>query len=313
LEEETSLARDPMRIYSDVIVPYKNSYVTATNQATRNTYARRDKAMPAVNVSKKSTADARARRYVVDLATPEDRATVKTTVPRSLVNLIRPGMQVPVMVSHWPAWDDVDYAVDWVWMRVLSRRVKEISEVEEAAFEVTLTLSIGLPGPAPGPLYGILYASRGPFPVNPGGVWWATTGSNPGAGWELRPTTGLIEAINDPMNGRPYSGWKMLGTGTVDVSSFITVVGVLGGAVTIHVAITVNGVEVASKDVVPDYSGGLAFTYQSIGLDASAVAVVANDEIKLTLGWTGNMYFGRTPGGTGQNGEHLAITGGSLS
>ncbi len=315
LEEETNLSRDPMRIYSDVIVPYKNSYVSASNATTRSTYARRDKAMPAVNVSKKSTADARARRYVVDLATPEDRATVKTTVPRSLVNLIRPGMQVPVMVSHWPAWDDVDYAADWVWMRVIARRVKEIAETEDSAFELTLTLSIGLPGPAPGPLYCELQGSGGPYPANPGNVNWANPGDTPGPGWNYRPTTGLVEPYLAPVVTKPNRTWlgiKMLGTGTIDASSFITLIGVLGGSVTITVDLCINGTPVATEVINPPWTGGLAAWTGHSSLSVTAESVSTNDILTLELGWTGPMYFGRTPAGTGQNGETLKVTGGSL-
>jgi hypothetical protein len=312
VEDTTQLTRDPMRVYSFVTVPYKNGYVTATRPGTETTFARRDKAMPAVNISTAGTAQARANRYVSDLQTPEDRATIKTVVPRSKVNVIRAGMLVQIKVRHWSGYQD-----QYTWMRVLSRRVVELTEGEESAFELTLELSRSVPGTPAGPVFCSLQASAGPYPANPGGVWFAHVGDSPGAGWTLEPTKGLVSAVVDPLPpkaGRPYSGIKILGTGTVDISLFLTTVGVLGGATTVTASITKNGAVVKSEAHVPAWSHGLQGWTDSFTVTTTGLSVVPNDIIAATIGFTGsNIYFFRTPAGTGQNGESLKITGGSLA
>lgn len=310
LQEETKLSRKSMRVYSDVIVPFKNAYVSASNPTTRSTFARRDRVMPAANVSKKTTAQARAARYVKDLATPEDRATVKTTVPRELVNLIRPGMQVPVKVSHWSE----EYRDDWVNMRVLSRQVKEISEDPTASFELTLELSRGVPGPPPAPLYGVIYGSDGPHDEL---VYFARTGDNPGPGWEVRPKTGLIDYLEDmtPPHGRPFYGFEVLGTGTIDVTGFLTTYGIRMNdiAYTWTIAICLNGTPVETESVSPPPGNLAPYGWDPV-VSTTGLAVVPGDLITLELASTPSLpAFWRTPRGSGQNGERLEITGGSLS
>lgn len=315
VEDTTSLLRDPMRVYSHIVVPYIGGYELASNPTTVDTFARRDRVMPALNVRRASTAAARARRYVRDLATPEDRATIKTTVPRSLVNLIRPGMQVPVKVTHWPG-----YADDYLWMRVLSRRVVELSEEEDAAFELTLELSRGLPGPAPGPLYGVLYGSGGPYDTENGTglVHWANPGDTPGPGWEVRPTTGLITMLTDatpPHPNRTHYGWQVTGTGTINVRTFLTTYGILLNDIsyTWTCAITKNGTIVASEVFAPT-PGNLVPQGWDPEVTISGLAVVPGDIIETRLTSSPSKpAFWRTPRGSGQNGECLEITGGSLT
>jgi hypothetical protein len=165
-------------------------------------------------------------------------------------------------------------------------------------------------------VYGELQGSGGPYPANPGNVDWANPGDTPGPGWPLHPTTGLITPYLDPVVTKPnrtWLGWKMLGTGTIDIRSFITLIGVVGGAVTITVSVAKNGTPIESETIVPGWSGGLAgWTGHSL-IEMTGVSVATNDIISLQLGWTGPMYFGRTPAGTGQNGETLKIVGGSLA
>lgn len=309
--EDTQFTRDPMRVYSFVVVPYKNGYVTASRPGTATTFARRDKAMPAINVSSAGTAQARANRYVSDLQTPEDRATIKTVVPRSKVNVIRTGMLVQVKVRHWSGYQD-----QYTWMRVLRRRVVELTEGEESAFELTLELSRGVPAAPLGPVFCSLQGSGGPYPTNPGGVWFANVGDSPGPGWVIEPTKGLVSAVVDPAPpkaGKPYSGIKILGTGTVNVTLYLTTIGVLGGATTVTASITKNGGVVASEAHTPTWVHGLTGYGDSFTVTVTGLSVVPNDIIAATIGNTGNIYFFRTPAGTGQRGESLKITGGSLA
>jgi len=307
LTEETELTRDPMRVYSFIVVPFKSSYVSAYSTRTAEIFRRRMSVMPAINVTTKATATARAARYVSDLATPEDRATVKTTVPRSLVNTIRPGMLVSVKVTHWPG-----YADDYVLMRVLSRRVVEISEEEYAAFELTLELSRSVPGPPPEPVYGALLGSGGP---HSGIVWFANPGDSPGPGWHLEPTTGLVTLLQSgtpPSGNRTWYGIQIDGTGTVDVNLRLTWVGVAVGDYVVTAAILLNGAPVAYEDQA--VSGFLSFKAGSFAINITGLDVVPDDLIQAALSYTGPSFpFFRTPAGTGQQGESLKIVGGSLA
>jgi hypothetical protein len=281
------------------------------DETTAETYAVRDKAMAAINVSRKATAEARARRYVLDNRTPEDRATIKTTVPRDLVNLIRPGMQVLVTVSHWP---DYEVSTGGRYMRVLKRTVTELSEQDDAAFELTLELSRGLPGPPPQPVYAVLYGSDGPHSEL---VYFARTGDDPGPGWEYRPKSGLIDYVEDltPPHGRPFYALEITGTGTVDVTAFLTTYGIKMNniAYTWTVSICLNGAPIATATFHP-VPGNLSPQGWDPTVTTTGLAVVPGDLITCELVSTPSLpEFWRTPRGSGQNGERLEITDGSLS
>lgn len=302
---------DPMRIYSKVIVPYASTYVSASRQTTIDEYARRETVMNARNVKTKATALARANRYATDLATPEHLANVTTIVPRQYVNLIRPGMAVQVKATHWVE----PYASTYTYMRVLSRKVVEVSESDDETFELTLSLSRSEPGPTPGPVYGILRQSQGPDTDNV--VHWSFPGDSPHAGYPTQATSGLVEVITDPSPpnaGWPYSGWKVTGTGTVDVTFFATATGVLVNDTlyTITWAIRKNGIAVASESGTAQ--GSLQFWTDSRTVTITGLSVVPDDVIDAVVSCVPDtMPFFRTPLGTGQNGERLEITGGSLA
>ena len=310
VEESTELTVDPSRIYSKVVVPYANGYVKATNGQTVETYGRRDMVMPAENVKKAATAQRRANRYVSKLNTPEHRATVKTTVPRSLVNLIRAGMSVPIKASHWPH----GYADGYIQMRVLSRVVTEISDDPDASFELTLELSRSEPGPPPVPVYGVLYGSDGPHSNL---VYFARTGDNPGPGWQYKPKTGAISYLEDltPPHGRPYYGFEVTGTGTIDVKMFLTTYGIKMNDIvyTWSVHICLNGVSVADVTFNPT-PGNLSPQGWDPTVTITGLSVAPGDLVTGELRVSPSFpAFWRTPRGSGQNGERLEITGGSLS
>lgn len=314
--DDTAMMIDPMRIYSTVVVPYANGYVTASRSQTVETYGRRDRVMPAENVKKAATAQRRANRYVRSLNTPDHRATVKTTVPRAAVNLIRPGMGVPVKVSHWPH----GYADEYLTMRVLSRRVVEVSDDPDQSFELTLELSRGEPGPPAPPLYGILYVGFGPRTTEYGTnvYYYANPGDTPGPGFLYKPTTGLITPLQDatpPGGNGSWYAWRVDGDGTIDVNAFQTLYGIKMDniAYTWTLAICLNGVPVASNVHNP-VPGNLSPEGWSPSVSVTGLAVANGDLITVTATSSPkNPEFWTSPFGTGQDGERLEITGGELS
>lgn len=315
VEDGNELIVDPMRIYSKVIVPYAKGYVSASNDETRDTYGRRDKVMPAENVKRAATATRRAKRYVRDLKTPEHRATVKTVVPRRFVNLIRPGMGVPVKVSHWSGYQD-----EYLTMRVMSRRVVEISDDPQASFELTLELSRSVPGPPAPPLYGILYVGFGPRQTEYGTdiLYFANPGDTPGPGFEYRPTTGLITPMQDatpPGGNGSWYAWRVDGDGELDLVFFTNVIGVIiPPGIDITYSVNLNGTPVESV-THSEAAEGLEGHGDSATITITGLAVSNGDLITAHVSFSpaGHYAFGRSPAGTGQNGQRLEITGGTVS
>jgi hypothetical protein len=309
--EPVEFTVDWSRIGWRAYVPYNDQYVTASLQSTADIYNYRDLAYPAVNVNTAAVAQARANRYVRDAATPDHRATIQFYTPREKVNAIREGMLVEVKMSHWPE----PYRSEYVYMRVLSRQITDVSDESEYAYLQTIEVSRSEPGPPAEEASAILYRSAGPYD---GLVWWDASGDNPEAGLPEAPTTGMLDILID-MGGptganRPYYAIKVTGTGTVDVEFFGSTTGVLVDDInyTITYAIRVNGSVVASESVV--VSGFLEYHQHFQLVTATAVPVLPDDEITASISTVpASMPFFRTPAGAGQNGERLKITGGSLA
>ena len=134
ISEDTSLMRDPSRVYSGVYLPYDGGavYKAATFDETIYTW-RRDVSMPTLNVKTAAKANARADRYLIDLSTQELRIHTTVIVPNTLVNELRAGMRVPFRATHFP--DGLDL---FTWCRILSRTVKAWTHDQ---YMVTMTLS----------------------------------------------------------------------------------------------------------------------------------------------------------------------------
>lgn len=160
--EVSEQSLDPSRLYSGVYLRYDGG---AVYDEDSNTYtvngARRDFVAPSLNVKSNAKATARAGRYLADLATEDVRFTLTTTLPRAKVNGIREGMAVQVKMVHSYQFDDAYY-----WMRVLSRRVVELSEQSDgSAYELTLELSGGGVVP-PVPATCDDQTANGSYPIN---------------------------------------------------------------------------------------------------------------------------------------------------
>lgn len=293
---------DPSRVYSGVYLPYRDSFVYVERDETATDFALggRDAVMPAVNVSTKTKALARANRYLNDAATEDERITVVYRVARADVNLIRPGMRVPSKFLHIDS-----LAADYTYCRVLSRR---ITEPNLRQFEVTLELSVPVAEVAAAAVQGTLYLSAGPYDNI---VYFSSTGDSPPAGWMPYSTEGLISELTDgspPNAGWPLYGWQMNGTGTVDVDIYISTAGVMGAG-SITLTLLLNDVGIASATQTE--TGGLHFVRANLSIVETGIAVATNDELTLRLTNTGTL-FQRTPAGTGVN-TRFKITGGSLA
>jgi hypothetical protein len=182
-------------------------------------------------------------------------------------------------------------------------------------YRLDLVLTVSEPLPTPPPVYGTLRQAKGPATDNI--VWWGHVGDNPRAGFVLAPTTGLIEPILDTVNGPhatywQYSGWKVTGTGTIDVTLYVSTVHVTEGPVTITFSITKNGVAVAAEEVAFTSAGLLGHSIAQT-VTITGLAVAPDDIIRATVTRAGRVYAFMIPAGAGQQNERLEITGGSLA
>lgn len=144
ISDDTQLVRDPSRVFSGAHVRYKNGTVYEEKTLTSNTYTRRDAVYDAPNVNTEAGARRRARRYLADSSTEEDRITAAFYCPSEKVNWVREGMRVQIKATHLPGYESFTY------QRVLKRTVKQISEANNATdpgYLVTLELSAN-PGTA---------------------------------------------------------------------------------------------------------------------------------------------------------------------
>lgn len=297
------------RTYSGIRGNYDGGHVYVQRQSTAEAFARRDRIQQMDNVKTASAATARANRILSDIATEEHAITCTVILSGSDVERVFEGMRIEAKFIHLD-----EFADSYSWFRIVQRTLRQLTP---GVWELELVLVPPVtPAPA-APLGGILRQSAGPFPAEGNLVYWDFVGDNPNAGFPLEPTTGMIEALEDgspPDALRPFYGWKVTGTGTVDVEFFATTVGVLVDDIEylITYAICLNGIVVASETT--GASGFLEFWTDEKLVSVSALAVVPDDEITATIVCTPpTMPFFRTPAATGQVGERLRITGGSLS
>lgn len=121
--EDTSLSRDPSRMYSGVRVEYDGGVVFIRRGSVATAIGgARETSMPAFNVKTAARATARANRYLDDLGSEEDVVTTSVLLPRAQAGLILAGMRVQFKATHLPGYED------FVWLRCISRNVVEESE-----------------------------------------------------------------------------------------------------------------------------------------------------------------------------------------
>jgi len=137
IAEDTSLTRDPSRVYSGAYVRYDGGTVYEENITTANVFTRRDAVYDASNVKSQSKATARALRYLTQSATEEDRIETAFWCPPDKVNFVREGMRIQFRATHLPQYES------YQWLRVLSRKVKHVAETDRVGYLVSLTLTSG--------------------------------------------------------------------------------------------------------------------------------------------------------------------------
>jgi hypothetical protein len=307
---DTILTRSPSRVYSGVVVDYDGGYVYVTRDETATEFALggRDTTLSAPDVKSAAQARARGRRFLTDMATEEDSITTSIIVPAAQLNVVMPGHRIEVRFSHLPGYQD-----EYVWMRVANKKFRPLNH---ELYQIDLDLVAPAPTPPTLPLFGILRGSGGPYTTENGAnlVHWANPGDTPGPGFPLEPTTGLLTVLTDgspPHLNRTHYGYQIDGDGTIDVEFYTTIIGIASDF-TVVWSILLNGLVVETESqVVAGASGGTVLA-QLLTIDGLAVAngdvlTASIESIPPTV------PFFRTPAGTGQNGERLAITGGSLS
>lgn len=137
ISEDTTLTRDPSRVYSGVYLPYDGGAVYRQDPDTAAAFAKRDSTMPSLNVKSRTKASARAYRYLADLNTEDDRIETTIYVRADQVNAIRPFHRVQFRASHLPSYD-----AGYTWCRVLRRTV---AYWVPGWYKVTMTLVPGAP------------------------------------------------------------------------------------------------------------------------------------------------------------------------
>ena len=119
---DTTLTRDPSRVYSGVYMPYDGGSVYVNSASTQSNFQGRDTTAPSVNVKTAAKANARAIRYLADIATEEDRIATSIIVPNAQVNALKEGHLVYARFSHLPGYETSTGC------RVLNRTVVQVSE-----------------------------------------------------------------------------------------------------------------------------------------------------------------------------------------
>lgn len=306
---DASLSRDPGRVYSGVYIPYQNGWVYKKRAATKAEFADRDIIMDGSNIKTASAATARANRYLNTLFTEEDVITCSFNVPRAEVNRLMQGMTVEVRMSHFPG-----YADDYVMLRCVEKKTFAESETH---YRITVKLVGPTPAytPGSGTAAGVIYQVAGPYG---GALYFGGTGDTPPPGYPIVVTASGLTPVTDPSPPNvswPYIGWDVTETGTVDLKLVTSVAGVLidNIAYTITAAITLNGVVVGSESIIR--SGFLQYIGDSLpDVIVTGLAVAPGDEIRATFTCSPpTMPFFRATAGTGQVGEGIYVTGGSLA
>lgn len=133
LSDDTTLVRDPSRVYSGAYIQYDGGTSYTEDFTISNNFTRRDAVVPAENVKTNAKATARGVRYLADMSTEEDRITTSYLVPNAKINFVREGMRLQIRAAHLPGYES------FVWARVLKRTLKQVGELE---YLVTLELTV---------------------------------------------------------------------------------------------------------------------------------------------------------------------------
>lgn len=309
--DDTELERKPDRVFSGAYVQYQSGAVYEQLAGTYNQFTQRDALVSAPNVRTSGAATRRAQRYLADLDTEEDRITTSFYVPAAKVNFVKPGMRIQVRMSHFPGYES------FVYLRVLSRSVSEVTEDETATepkYKVALVLSSDdIPAAIPP---STSYASAVLYqPKNGGGggilpeIRWVGSGTSPPTGDPFVPLQGSLEYVEDSiLPGAPFKGVRALGNGTVTITFTGSDIAGVTGSVTCIPSIMVNGGAVATSThstndlAAPGYPYGHSVAWNF----AVTVAVSSGDVISALMSSTWGPTM-TVPAGTERH--RMTVTG----
>jgi hypothetical protein len=207
IEPDATLEVDPGRVYAGVQVPYSGtgSPVYVQNLATVATFGvLRDTTAPNVNVKTAAKANTLGQRYLLSIATEEQKITTTVKLPANKVTLMREGMRVQFKASHFP------YGLNaFTWCRILRREAKQ-DELTPDLYQVVLELSPPVqPAPAfcsNGATAGGTYGPNLSATTNSDGLIFYT---RPGLVFPHVPTPGFVGGWNFPSynsGGIDYAG-----------------------------------------------------------------------------------------------------------
>lgn len=150
------------------------------------------------------------------------------------------------------------------------------------------------------PVFSILYYTISPgIPSSPTFtvlVYFGSTGDDPAAGYPPNPTIGPIEHIPGPVpqtqGTSNWAGFRVLGSGTVNLSVSTSVAGVpIAGDIAI-LSIKVNGTTVGSDSIGPAANNYSWNPYENrLEVTVSDVPVNAGDEIRVYFASPGGREF----------------------
>lgn len=308
ISADTTLTRDPSRVYSGVYLPWDggNTYVQRT--ATYNTFAQRDVAMYAQNIKSAAQATARANRYLDDLDTEEDVISTSIIVPDTKVNHLREGMLVQFKATHLPGYET------FTWLRVLNRTVQQLSDDTSNEYRILLELSAGDSVTTVPPAEGsaarlVLYQPKNTDTGSRSNIiHFESSGDDPGSGYASDPTVGLLSKTE------VLGFWTQVdvgGTGTLDITFTCSCAEVFAAGSRIATfSILLNGAIVGSGSATTVLSSG-SYWSPSATATVSGLAVVPGDIIKFS--YSGDLslsgQFPLVPAGSGSFANRVVITG----
>lgn len=195
IDPDATMEVDPTNVYAGVQVPFSgaNSPQYVTDAGTAATFGVwRDTTAPNINAKTASMAQANGFRYLLSVATEDQKVTLTVKLPSNKVTLVREGMRIQLKASHLPGLTSFTYC------RILSREAKQ-DEATSSYYNCVLELSPPIqPASAfcsNGPTAGGTYAPNGSGTAAGTGnlIYW-----KPGLSAPTVPTPGFSGGWNFP-------------------------------------------------------------------------------------------------------------------
>jgi hypothetical protein len=197
IQMDAKLHRDPQRVYSGVLVEYEKGAVYRHDSVTTAAFARRDFVATYPNVKTKTKAIARATRLLNKLDEQDERVTATVRLPKGKATMIRAGMRVPVLATHWPG------LTTWQWLRVLSCAVTphESGDYYDLALELAPTGDAADPPITPPYVEWLVL-----FGESPNYAKMTVEAWGPGSLTTVASSADLVTGTGDPAGAGPVNG-----------------------------------------------------------------------------------------------------------